>query len=272
MLAEDIGHCIRLFLVGGESHDRLGIVRNLDILPHAWINRCGDGAENLLDLSLNLIDIYVTYDNNSLLIRTIPLFIIVTKHLVWEVVDNLHSTDRKSVAVTVAVRIQSRKNLLVHPHLGVHSCTPLLVDHSPLVVDVLVGEQKAVSPVVEYPQTAVNRAWNGSDRDIVDVVNSLVNRSVGIEISAELHTDRLAVLDDPVSREVLSTVEAHMLKEVGKTPLTVVLEDGTHLLGDIEVSLACRLRIVTDIVGKAIVKLSDLYCRIDRNRRHLLLG
>ena len=146
------------------------------------------------------------------------------------------------------------------------------MDHSPLVVDVLVGEQKAVSPVVEYPQTAVNRAWNGSDRDIVDVVNSLVNRSVGIEISAELHTDRLAVLDDPVSREVLSTVEAHMLKEVGKAPLTVVLEDGTHLLGDIEVSLACRLRIVTDIVGKAIVKLSDLYCRIDRNRRHLLLG
>ncbi len=62
-----------------------------------------------------------------------------------------------------------------------------------------------------------------------------------------------------------------MLQEVRKTSLVFVLEDGTYLLGDVEIGLPLRFLVVSDVVGKPIVKLAHAYLLIYGDRRHLLL-
>ena len=69
---------------------------------------------------------------------------------------------------------------------------------------------------------------------------------------------------------MLRSVEAHVLEEVGEAPLVLFFQDGTDLLGDVEVRLACRLAVFPDIIGKSVLELADLHRRIDRYRLALL--
>ena len=69
---------------------------------------------------------------------------------------------------------------------------------------------------------------------------------------------------------MLRTVEAHVLKKMGKTSLVVVFENGAHFLGDVEIGLAFWFLVMTDVIGETIFKLSDSHCFVHRNRRHLL--
>ena len=73
-------------------------------------------------------------------------------------------------------------------------------------------------------------------------------------------------VEECLAREVLCSVEAHVLKEVGQTVLVVFLLEGSDVGGEIELCPLCRLVIVTDIIGHAVLKLSDLYLRIVRKR------
>ena len=73
---------------------------------------------------------------------------------------------------------------------------------------------------------------------------------------------------------MLRAVESHVLQEVGQTLLRVILLDGTHTLGDVEVGLLLRGVVVTQIVRQAIVEFADTHTVVDGNLRHLhlLLG
>ena len=62
---------------------------------------------------------------------------------------------------------------------------------------------------------------------------------------------------------MLCAVEAHVLKEVGQTTLCFFLLDGTHLLRNVEVGAVLRPVVVTDVVSKPVVELSDTHVWID---------
>jgi len=67
------------------------------------------------------------------------------------------------------------------------------------------------------------------------------------------------------AREVSCAVECHVFQEMGKAVLIILLQDGPHVLDDVVTGPACRFRIVTDVVGKPVLKLSDTVSRISRN-------
>ena len=71
---------------------------------------------------------------------------------------------------------------------------------------------------------------------------------MGIEVISELHTDALEPSEEFLVGDVLGTVEAHMLQEVGKAVLLFVFLYGANLLGNVEVGLSLWKFVVTDVV------------------------
>ena len=96
------------------------------------------------------------------------------------------------------------------------------MDNATLLVNLFRVEGKTISPVAKDEQARVESALT-SCRHVVDIVNSLVNAGVGIQVATKLHADRLAIADEVVAREIVGAIEAHMLKEVSQTTLTFFL-------------------------------------------------
>ena len=78
------------------------------------------------------------------------------------------------------------------------------MDHATLAVDVLVGEQQAVGPVVEDPEAGIDGRGDFRHRYVVYIINGLVDARIRIQVGAEFHTDALAVFDHAVAREIVS--------------------------------------------------------------------
>ncbi len=70
--------------------------------------------------------------------------------------------------------------------------------------------------------------------------------------------------------EVLTAVEGHVLQEVCKTALALLLLDGAHALRDVEVHTMLRIVVVADVVGQATIQFADAHSRVHRDGRHLL--
>ena len=136
-------------------YDRLLVVRNREEYALAWILYSLDVCKCVLDLVLYLIHIYITYDNDSLKVRTIPLLVVVTKCLVREVHNDVHSTDRHTVSVLTS-RVNLLEGFFLHTHHGTTTHTPFLIDDTTLLVNLLVFEEKVVAPVVKDEETRVN--------------------------------------------------------------------------------------------------------------------
>ena len=67
-----------------------------------------------------------------------------------------------------------------------------------------------------------------------------------------------------VAGEVLGSVEAHMLQEVGETALVVVLKNRSDLLGDEEVCLTLGGLVVADVVVEAVGEHTVAHLRVGR--------
>ena len=133
------------------------------------------------------------------------------------------------------------------------------MDDTTLLVDLGIFEQQVVAPVVEHQQTRVDDTL-ALERCRTDVIYSLVDRGIGIEIGTKLNADSLAPGHDAqalaLAREVLGTIKCHMLEEVSQTALTGLLLYRSHTLGNIEIGQTCLLSVVADIVGHAILELT----------------
>ena len=140
-----------------------------------------------------------------------------------EVVHYFHYTDGKTLTVT-ATGEDVGKHTLLHTHHRRIAASPLFVYYATLLVYLLTVEDKTVCPVVENPQTRVNGTLYIHGH-IVDVIHSLIYCCISIKISTELYADTLKIVDKRFAREVFCAVEAHVLKEVGKTTLVLFLLD-----------------------------------------------
>ena len=102
-------------------------------------------------------------------------------------------------------------------------------------------------------------------RHIREAVHRLVDRGVGVDISTEIDTYRLEIIDDSFSREVLRSVERHVLQEVRQTVLVILLEDSAYRLRDMELGTLFRLLVMTDVIGQSVIQLTVTDLRIHRH-------
>ncbi len=108
-------------------------------------------------------------------------------------------------------------------------------------------------------------------RNIIEHIGGLVNARGGVHITSERRSDALKPVKDALLREVLRAVEAHMLKEMRETVLVRGLLNSSDIGGEIELSPASRLVIVSDVIGQTVLQLAYLDRRVVRKLLDLRL-
>ena len=87
-----------------------------------------------------------------------------------------------------------------------------------LLVNLIRFQRKTVRPVFQDQQTGVN-GCGALGGNVTDTVDGLVNTRIGIQVTAELHTQGTGEFDNTIALEMLRAVESHVLQEVGKSTL-----------------------------------------------------
>ena len=129
----------RIFLVLVDDDDRLGVVGHGLVNKFGFVGRVFDVAEEFLDLSFSVVDIYVADDDESLMVGVIPFMIVVDKLFSLEIVDDRHQTDR--VAHTIfRSGVELGQVALKHTAGRRSAHTPLLMDDTTLLVDLALLE------------------------------------------------------------------------------------------------------------------------------------
>ena len=103
MLHEDIEDIILLLLVLVDYVDGSIIIGYFHRLYLSGIGRHLDAREELLDLALDMVDIYITHDDDCLIVRAIPLAVVSTQGFRLATVDDAHQSDRETVAILVVL-------------------------------------------------------------------------------------------------------------------------------------------------------------------------
>ena len=148
MLHEDIEDIILLLLVLVDYVDGGIIIGYFHRLYLSGIGRHLDAREELLDLVLDMVDIYITHDDDCLIVRAIPLAVVSTQGFRLAAVDDAHQSDRETVAILV-VLIKLWQRALYHALLTHDAHTVLIVYHVALVIDGFLGKRDTVAPILE---------------------------------------------------------------------------------------------------------------------------
>ena len=148
MLHKDIEDIILLLLVLVDYVDGCIIIGNFHRLNLGGIGRHLDAREELLDLVLDMVDIYITHDDDCLIVRAIPLAVVSTQGFRLAAVDDAHQSDRETVAILV-VLIKLWQRALYHALLTHDAHTVLIVYHVALVIDGFLGKRDAIAPILE---------------------------------------------------------------------------------------------------------------------------
>ena len=129
------------------------------------------------------------------------------------------------------------------------------MDHTTLFFDLCGVERESVGPVVEHQQATVKFLLTDVCRYVVDIIDRLFNTRIGIH--AVISTQAFEETVHTVPWEMLTAIEAHMLQEVGQSPLVVLLLQTTHALRQIEARPVLRPVIILDVIGKPIWQVPD---------------
>ena len=97
--------------------------------------------------------------------------------------------------------------------------------------------------------------WYGTN-----IINRFVNGGVSVEVGTELDTMCLTPVNDTWWRrgilEVLTSIESHVLKEVGQASLVRFFENTPHTLCNVEVGNSFLLSIVAYVISHTVLQLS----------------
>ena len=119
-------------------------------------------------------------------------------------------------------------------------------------------EQQPIGPVVEHQQATVKFLLTNGGRNIVDVIDGLLNTGLGIH--PIIGTDALKEPVDAIASEVLTAVKAHVFQKVGQSSLIVLFLQTTHSLRQIKASPVLRPVVIFNIIGKAIWQVPYPHC------------
>ena len=139
VLHHQVDRRCRILFVLVDDDDRLGVVGHGLVDQLGFVGGVFDVAEEFLDLSFSVVDIYVTNDDESLMVGVIPFVIVVDQLFALEVVDDRHQADR--VAHTIfRSGIELGQVALKHTAGRRSAHTPLLMDDTTLLVDLALLE------------------------------------------------------------------------------------------------------------------------------------
>ena len=99
MLHAETHLAVRHLLVLSEHVDGFFGVRHLLLNHLCCVGRYGGVRPELLDFVLCMVHIHITYNDDALVVRAIPLLVVVAEVLVREVVNNAHQTDWHTMTV-----------------------------------------------------------------------------------------------------------------------------------------------------------------------------
>ena len=131
---------------------------------------------------------------------------------------------------------------------------PLFVDDAALFLNFFLVEEDVAGPAVEDLEAHLDHL--GVVGGHVDIVDSLVEGGVGVDVASELNTMLLQLVNHLVARIAFDTIESHVLAEVGEALLVVALHDGTGVGDQTELDHLLRLLVVAHIVGESVVELA----------------
>ena len=270
LLVRDAQEVLRSLGVGGYGHDGLVVVLYGDVDALSSSHGGGDIGEEALDGGLDLVYIDVPDDDQRLLVGAVPLLVVVAQHLVGEVTDDVHLTDRHALAVLVAREGELEEALLI-ARVPAITAAPLLLDDAALGVDLLVLEAEAIAPVVEDEDAAIHDAlaWDG---DVHQRVDGLVEAGVGVDVAPEAGADAFEEVVDALAGEVLRPVEGNVLEEVRQSALAILLLHRADALDDVELRARLGLGIMADEVAQAVGELAHAHGRIKGQGRDALGG
>ena len=249
-------------LVGGDSHEGLLVAGNVVFGTGTGILNGLAAVEILVDFSLDGIHVDVADNHHGLQVGAIPVVVETGDDGTLESADDLLQADRQTVGILRALQHDGPSGL-AQTLLGAQTAAPLLEDDAALVLNLVVVEEELAGPAVEDFETHLDEV--GIVGGELDVVDSLVERSPGVDAAAELDTVLLQGADHLVALVVLGTVESHVLAEVSQTLLVVVLQHRACIGHQAELYAVLRLLVGADVIGHAVGQLADFNLFVDRH-------
>ena len=159
---------------------------NFLINNRSLVLRILDSCKEFLYFCFYMVNINISYNDNSLVRWMIPLVIVINKFLSLEIVNNTHQTNWIAKSI-LATRIESRKIALKHTAWCTCTQTPLLVNNTTFLVYLLLFKTQSCRPVTKDEQTTVESrltcCWN-----IINIVNSLINTCESIQVATKFNT------------------------------------------------------------------------------------
>ena len=152
MLHQHLHNVIALFLILVDNDDGLCIVGYRVLNNLFWVLWQLNVGKHTLNLFFYLVYIYITYYDDGLVVRTIPLLVVCLQEWTLKVVDNLHQSDRHAIAI-LRTWIELWQIALQHALLSTCAQAPLLVDNATFLLNLFLLKQQTVGPVIQNQQT-----------------------------------------------------------------------------------------------------------------------
>ena len=239
----------------------------------------GNNAEEVFDDLLGAVYIDIAHHNYGLVAGMVPSLVEVGEALILEGLQVFLQADEGALGQRgLRAEVVGEAALHAAP-AGVAALTALLDDNAALCVNLLGLVEHIVGVVAQDHQAAVHNAL-ALYRDVVEHVLRLLKAGGSIDVAAELCADAAKIIQDPLAGEVLGSVEAHVLQEMGQAVLLRLnLLDGTHIGGQVEFGTSLGELIVADVVGESVVQMADAHLvgvgklrHLGEVRFHLLAG
>ena len=248
------------FLVGSDSDEGFFVLRDVEVGTRTRVLDGLAAREVLLHFGFHLVDVDVANDDDGLHVRTIPVFVETHDDVALEVADDFLLADGETQSILRAFQ-QDGEGGFLQTFAGAEAATPFLDDDATLVFNLLRGEEQLACPAVEDFETHLDHI--GLVARQIDIIDGLVESRPGVDAAAKLDTVLLQLADHLVALVVLGTVEGHVLTEVGKTLLVLVLEHRTSVGHQTELHAVFGFLVGADVVGQPVVELTNLYLFVD---------
>ena len=151
--------------------------------------------------------------------------------------------------------------------LGVAAAAAFLHDDRTFEVELFLLVEHVVCILGEDEQAAVGHAFTLYG-NIVEHVLGFLETGGRIDVAAELGSYALQIVEYALAGELFSSVEAHVLEEVGETVLIRGLIDAAGLGGQVELGPVFGKGVLADVIGESVFEFAHLNGRIVRKRLH----
>ena len=177
--------------------------------------------------------------------------VVVAQRLICEIIDDRGVADDVTLRV-LGTRVHLRVHLFPYTTARRATRTPFFEDDAALRIDLFVQKEQTAAPVVHDEERRIHDSC-AVRRYIREAIDGLVDGGIGVDVSTEVHTHGLKIIDDAFAREMLGAVEGHMLQKMRQTILVILFEDSTNSLCDMELCALFGLFVMTDIIGQSVV-------------------